>query len=154
MMEFERYGVMVAHQSQVMVGDTTSRALPTPVLIANPTNINLGELLWRIATPVMALLLMLLAIPLGYVNPRAGRSANLLIALMLAVVYSNLLSVVRVAVIQGKIPFSVGSWALHVLVVLIALFLFMWRINVNSPYHPLALRAKLRRRFHSRQAKA
>lgn len=154
MMEFERYGVLVARQSQMMVGDVTARALPTPVLIAHPTNPNLGELLWRIATPVMALLLMLLAIPLGYVNPRAGRSANLLIALMLAVVYSNMISVVRVAVIQGRVSFSVGWWVVHLVVALIALFLFTWRLKVHSPFHPLALWSRLRRGTHSRQANA
>jgi lipopolysaccharide export system permease protein len=154
MMEFERYGILVARQSTALVGDTTARALPTPVLIANPTSSNLGELLWRIATPVMALLLMLLAIPLGFVNPRAGRSANLLIALMLAVLYSNMISVVRVAVIQGRVSFSVGWWVVHSVVALIALILYMWRINVNSPYHPLALWAALRRGSKSRQAKA
>jgi lipopolysaccharide export system permease protein len=154
MMEFERYGVLVARQTPVLVGDTTSRALPTPVLIANPTNTNLGELMWRIATPVMALLLMLLAIPLGFVNPRAGRSANLLIALMLAVLYSNMISVVRVGVIQGKFAFSVGSWIVHLVVALIAIGLFFWRIKVNSSYHPLALWARLRRGSRMRQVEA
>ncbi|TCS33979.1 lipopolysaccharide export system permease protein [Paucimonas lemoignei] len=154
MMEFERYGILVARQSPVMIGDTTARALPTPVLIANPTNPNLGELLWRIATPIMALLLMLLAIPLGFVNPRAGRSANLLIALMLAVVYSNMISVIRVAVNQGKISFSIGSWVVHVVVALIALSLYAWRIKVNSPYHPLALWSRFRRGIHAKKASA
>lgn len=154
MMEFERYGILVARQSAVTIGDTTARALPTPALIANPTNPNLGELLWRIATPIMALLLMLLAIPLGFVNPRAGRSANLLIALMLAVVYSNMISVIRVSVIQGKVAFSVGSWVVHVAVALIALFLYSWRIKVNSPYHPLALWSRFRRGLQSRRVSA
>lgn len=154
MMEFERYGVLVARQSAAAVGDTTARALPTSALVANPTNPNLGELLWRIATPIMALLLMLLAIPLGFVNPRAGRSANLLIALMLAVVYSNMISVIRVAVIQGKVSFSVGSWVVHVVVALIALCLYTWRIKVNSPYHPLALWSRFRRGLHSRKVSA
>lgn len=154
MMEFERYGVLVARQTPALVGDTTSRALPTPALIANPSNPNLGELLWRIATPLMALLLMLLAIPLGFVNPRAGRSANLLIALMLAVLYSNMISVVRVGVIQGKIPFSVGSWAVHLVVALIAVGLFFWRIKVNSAYHPLALWTRLRHGSRIQQVEA
>lgn len=154
LMEFERYGILVARKSQALVGDTTARALPTRALLADLNNFNLGELLWRIATPLMALLLMLLAIPLGFVNPRGGRSANLLVALMLAVVYSNLISVLRVSVVQGKMSFAMAWWPVHAGVLLLAIFLFSWRIKVNSPYHPLALWAGLRRGMMQRQAKA
>jgi lipopolysaccharide export system permease protein len=48
-----------------------------------------GELLWRIGMPVSALILSLLAIPLSYVNPRAGRSANMLIAILIYAIYSQ-----------------------------------------------------------------
>ena len=154
LMEFERYGLLISRQSQALVGDTSARALPTMALLASRSTLNLGELLWRIATPLMALLLMLLAIPLGFVNPRGGRSANLLVALMLAVVYSNLISVLRVAVVQGKVSFGMAWWPMHAGVFLLVLFLFSWRIYVNSPFHPLALLAGLRRGMHQRQAKA
>lgn len=40
--------------------------------------------------PVSALILaQLMAIPLSYVNPRAGRSANMLIAILIYAIYSN-----------------------------------------------------------------
>ena len=41
--------------------------------------------------PLSALILALLAIPMSFVNPRAGRSVNLLFALLTYMVYSNLL---------------------------------------------------------------
>ena len=41
-------------------------------LIDDPAAANRGELLSRIGTPVAALLLSLLAIPMSFVNPRAG----------------------------------------------------------------------------------
>lgn len=154
LMEFERYGLLVSRQAPALVGDISAKALPTLALLAQPNRFNLGELLWRIATPIMALLLMLLAIPLGFVNPRGGRSANLMIALMLAVVYSNLISVMRVSVVQGKLSFLVASWPVHAVALLMALFLFSWRINVNSPYHPQMLWARLRRGGTLRQAQA
>ena len=92
LMEFDRYGVLVASQSKALVGDTSARATSTRELLSNRNNFNDGELLWRISLPLMGILLMLLAIPLGFVNPRGGRSANLLIALFLFVFYSNMLS--------------------------------------------------------------
>jgi lipopolysaccharide export system permease protein len=77
-----------------------------------------GELLWRIGMPVSALILALLAIPLSYVNPRAGRSANMLIAILIYAIYSNLMSVSQAWVAQGKLSFWVGVWAVHALMLL------------------------------------
>lgn len=49
-------------------------------------------MLWRIGMPVSAVILALMAIPLSYVNPRAGRSANMLIAILVYAIYNNLMS--------------------------------------------------------------
>ena len=122
-LEFERYATRI----QTKEGDepvATHKSTSTLGLIANPTRVNLGELLWRIGMPVSALLLALLAIPLSFVNPRAGRSVNLLFALLLYIMYSNLLSVSQARVAQGKLAFGIGWWLVHaiMLAVLVALF--------------------------------
>jgi lipopolysaccharide export system permease protein len=145
MMEFERYGVLVARQSEALVGDTSARSLSTMALLANPNNFNLGELLWRCSLPLMCLLLMLLAIPLGFVNPRAGRSANLMIALVLAVVYSNMVSVFQASVVQGRMSILLAWWPTHLVALLMILLLFTWRVKVNSRYHPAILWGRFRR---------
>ncbi len=151
-MEFERYGVLVAPQAGKLVGDTSARSLPTAVLLQQPNGYNLGELLWRLALPLMALTLMLLAIPLGFVNPRAGRSANLLIALLLFVTYSNMVSVLQAAVAQNRLSFALAWWPLHLLAALIVGFLFWWRLNVNSRFHPLVLWGAFKRARIARRA--
>ena len=138
LMEFERYGVLINSQSQGAAATSSARALPLALLIANPTSQNRGELLWRMALPLMGLLLMLLAIPLGFVNPRGGRSANLLLALLVFVVYSNMVSVLQAAVVQERLSLMTGWWPLHVLIALLVAFLFSWRILMNSRRHPLA----------------
>lgn len=154
MMEFERYGVLVSRQSQALVGDKSARSLPTMTLLTEPSRFNLGELLWRIALPLMALLLMLLAVPLGFVNPRGGRSANLLIALLLFVLYSNMTSVLQAAVVQGRLSFLHGWWPIHLAAALIVILLFSWRILMNHPMHPLVLWAGFKRQLLSRRAEA
>ena len=80
---------------------------------ATRRNQNLGELLWRVGIPISALVLVLLAIPMSFVNPRAGRSVNLLFALLTYIVYSNLLSVSQARVAQGRMDFGVGWWLVH-----------------------------------------
>ncbi|MDB5759033.1 MAG: lptF, partial [Burkholderia sp.] len=153
LMEFERYGVLINSQTPSSAATTSARALPLGLLIANPTPQNRAELLWRVALPIMGMLLMLLGIPLGFVNPRGGRSANLLLALLVFVVYSNMVSVLQAAVSQERMTLTEGWWPLHVLAALLVAFLFSWRILMNSRHHPLAYWNGFKRSvFHRRSA--
>ena len=93
-----------------------------------------GELVWRIGMPVSALILALLAIPLSYVNPRAGRSANMLIAILIYAIYSNLLSVSQAWVTQGKLSFWIGVWVVHALMLLPLSLLFYRRVVIRMPW--------------------
>ncbi len=149
-MEFERYGVLVSRQAPVITGDTTSRALSTKRLLEDSGGVSRGELLSRIASPLMGLMLMLMAIPLSFVNPRSGRSASLIVALMVFVVYSNLVNVLRNAVMFGQLPFSLAWWPLHVVIGLLVFTLFAWRMKVNSRYHPLVIWNALVRKIRFR----
>jgi lipopolysaccharide export system permease protein len=154
MMEFEKYGLLVSRQAQAVVGDKSARTLPLSQLIAAPTGANLGELLWRIALPLMAVLLLLIAIPLGFVNPRGGRSSNVLIALLMYVFYSNMISVFQAGVVQGRMSLALGWWPMHVLALATIAMLFSWRLNTNSRYHPLALWAVVKRMIFAPKAAA
>jgi len=129
LMEFARYALRI----EAKEGDepeATHKSLSTIALVENPTHANLGELLWRIGVPVSALVLALLAIPLSYVNPRAGRSINLLFALLVYITYSNLLSVSQAQVSQGKLAFGTGWWPMHVLMLAVALLLFVRHLSL------------------------
>jgi lipopolysaccharide export system permease protein len=154
MMTFEKYGVLVSRQSQALVGDKSARTLTLTQLLQAPTGANRGELLWRIALPLMSLLLLLAAIPLGFVNPRGGRSSNVLIALLMYVFYSNMISVFQAGVVQGRMQLMLAWWPMHVLALATIFLLFSWRLNVNSARHPLAWWARAKRRFVSRLAVA
>ncbi|MEO7032004.1 MAG: LPS export ABC transporter permease LptF [Herbaspirillum sp.] len=151
-MSFERYGVLVASQSNTTLGDQSARALPTMTLLQNQTPINLAELLWRVALPLMNLLLPLLAIPLAFVNPRGGRSANLMIALLLFVVYSNMVSVLQGSVAQARLSFGLGWWPVHLITLSIVTILFVWRVKGNSRFHPASAWARLKRHRSSKSA--
>jgi lipopolysaccharide export system permease protein len=151
LMQFDTYRVLVARKSETLVGDQSAAALPTTALVMNRTIFNLGELLWRCALPLMCLFLMLLAIPLSFVNPRGGRSANLLIALLLFVIYSNMVSVFQAQVTQGRMPFSLAWWPMHALALAMIMLLFAWRLKMNSRYHPLVIWAAFKRSLFKRE---
>ena len=128
-MEFGRYATRI----QTKEGDepvATQKSTSTFGLVASPTRSNLGELLWRIGMPVSALLLAMLAIPLSFVNPRAGRSVNLLFALLTYMLYSNLISVSQARVAQGNLAFSTGWWLVHAVMLVVLLVLFAQRMSL------------------------
>jgi lipopolysaccharide export system permease protein len=127
-MEFERYAVRIENK-EALGPVLTPRTLPLWDLIRNPLPPNLAELLWRIGIPVAALNLTLLAIPLSFVNPRAGRANNLGFALLTYMVYSNLLSVIQAWVAQGKLGFEIGVWVVHIVMFLLLVVLFWRRQN-------------------------
>jgi lipopolysaccharide export system permease protein len=147
-MEFERYSMRVATKAAVMDGELPANATSTEALLQEPSKVGRGELLYRIGSPITCLLLILLAIPLGFVNPRAGSAANLIIALLIFISYMNLLNLVQASVAQGKVEFAMAWWPLHLLVGLWALSMFAWRLNVNHRYHPKVLWAAYKRRHH------
>jgi lipopolysaccharide export system permease protein len=137
-MEFSRYAARVeAPAGQEPV--PTHKSLSTLALMRDPAEQNLGELLWRIGVPASALILALLAIPLSFVNPRAGRSVNLLFALLTYMVYYNLLTVSQARVSQGKLDFALGWWPVHAAMLLVLFLLFAHRLTLGG------LRLRLRR---------
>ena len=151
-MEFERYSMRVANKAAVLSLDTPTDAMPTELLLAQPSRQTRAELLRRISAPVTCLLLILLAIPLGFVNPRAGSSVNLIIALLIFFTYNNMTRLAEASVRQGKVSFAAGWWPLHAIAALCVLGLFAWRLNVNHRYHPRVLIASYKRRAHARHA--
>src|SRR5919198_710514 len=108
-MEFDRYAARI-EAKESRPPEVSHKTMSTWGLMMNPTPTNLGEVLFRVGVPISATVLVLLAIPMSFVNPRAGRSANLLFALFTYIVYSNLLSVTQAKVAQGRLDFGVGWW--------------------------------------------
>ena len=147
-MEFERYSMRVATRMPVAGGVLPPEAMSTMVLLENPSAKTRAELLARIAEPVTCLLLILLAIPLGFVNPRAGSAASLIIALLVFFTYLNLAKMAESSVYRGKAEFATAWWPLHLVVALWVAAMFAWRLNVNHRYHPKMMLAALKRRRH------
>ena len=127
--EFDRYAARIETKENLQP-EPTHKNSSTWTLMTHPTNLNLAELIWRIGIPVSALILVLLAIPMSFVNPRAGRSMNLLFALLTYMVYSNLLSVSQARVAQGRLDFSIGVWMVHAGMIVLLVVLFAQRMQL------------------------
>lgn len=80
-----------------------------------------AELHWRIAVPVMCVVLTLLAVPLSKLRPREGRYARFLQAVLIYFVYSTILSAAKVWIARGKVPEELGLWWVHLVVIALSL---------------------------------
>ena len=121
--QFEKYAMRIEmHETKTVIPSTKS--LPTIDLLRNPNPAYRGELAWRIGLPLSALVLALLAIPLSFVNPRAGRSLNLVLAVLVYMIYNNFLSIAQAWIAQQRIGLQAGLWGIHAMMLLLLLLLF------------------------------
>jgi lipopolysaccharide export system permease protein len=121
--EFETYSIRL-EPHETSHPPLITQALSSNDLLQNSNPKKNAEMQWRIAIPISALLLTLMAIPLSFVNPRAGNSATLLLALPIYIIYSNLLSIIQAMVGQSKINTLIGLWPVHIIFLLLTIYLF------------------------------
>ena len=96
-------------------------ARPTAVLLRSHDREQQAELQWRIALPVMAVVLTLLAVPLSRLNPRQGRYARVWLAGVLYVVYFYLVTLGQSWIERGTLPASYGLWWTHAVIIAAAM---------------------------------
>ncbi len=113
-LEYGRYAVRMETKEARGI-ERTPRNTPTHELMAVDQPAYRAELMWRISVPLSAIVLALLAIPLSFVNPRAGRSANLLLALFAYLLYNNLMTISQAWIASGRISFALGLAGVHLL---------------------------------------
>lgn len=114
-------------------------ALPSSALWGSTALRDIAELQWRFSAPLQTIVLALLAVPLSYASPRAGRGGSLILAVMVYLVYSNLLSVCQSWLGEGKIPPWMGLWWVHAVMVLL-FFILLRRSRPGSALSSLFAR--------------
>jgi lipopolysaccharide export system permease protein len=132
--EFEKYALRVeATEAQRDAPSTESKT--SRELFENNNSTNSAELQWRLAIPISALILVLLAIPLSALDPRSGRSANFVLALVIYVIYNNALSIIQASIAQEKISSSIGLWPIHLIFLGLTIYMLRRRL-LQRPIFP------------------
>lgn len=104
--DFEEYGVSTGGGSALGPGERQLSSISTRNLIKSPTPRNLGELAWRLGAAFAAINFVVIALALAAVNPRAGRSSNLIFVIFSFIVYTNVMSLGQGWVSLGIVSFS------------------------------------------------
>jgi lipopolysaccharide export system permease protein len=86
-----------------------------------------AELQWRFTIPLATIIVTFMALPLSHTNPRSGRYSKLAAALILYLVYSNLLGVGKTWIVQEKVPVWIGTWWVHIIAIVFTLILLKYK---------------------------
>lgn len=111
-LQFERSRLKVAEREEGGVR-LKQDAVPTGQLLASGLPQDRAELHWRLASPISAVVLVLIAVPLARTRPREGRYGRLVLGVLFFVLYSNLLAVGYAWIEDERVPASLGLWWVH-----------------------------------------
>lgn len=129
--QFTQLGRRIEPAEQTLVEPST-RAEQTLSLLSSPNPARKGELFWRLSIPLMGLMLTILAIPLGYVNNRMGRSFNFIAAVLIYLIYSNSLNILQGLVMHDRLSFWLALLIPHGLAFILAALLLHHRIRIYA----------------------
>ncbi len=113
-------------------GDDPRQARSTVSLWESDDPESQAELTRRLAQPMVLLMLLLLAPIMAQGAPRQPRYDKVVVAILLYVMYSNLVELARVWLVAGTLPSWMGTWWVHLGFAVVVLFawgreLLMWR---------------------------
>ncbi|MBI5330633.1 MAG: LPS export ABC transporter permease LptF [Betaproteobacteria bacterium] len=125
MAKYDAYAVRIPANTPGQLNEGP-RSLYLNEILTDPTPVKMGELVWRVGHSLCALMLCLLAIPLSYVNPRAGKSLNVVFVILIYVAYNNLVGVSDDWVARSRLSAAGAIFLVHGAMAIFVAYLF-WR---------------------------
>ncbi len=151
---FDVYRIRLEQGAPVGRTQDTVRSMNTVDLLRSAEPPARGELVLRFGFPLLTLALGLLAIPLAITNVRSGRAVNLILALLIYLIASNLFGAAKGAVSQDKINMLLALTLVPGILFMVTALMFWWRTVQMPSLLEMMYRLKQRGRDHSQQASA
>ncbi|MFT7674685.1 MAG: lipopolysaccharide export system permease protein [Gammaproteobacteria bacterium] len=126
--EFAEHGILIEHRPPKKNSSVRSEIKSPDQLRKSKKRTDRAELHWRIAIPIVLLVLGLLAVPLSYIAPRQGRFGKVGIALLVYIIYLNLMAFTKAKLEDGDLPMTINFWWIHGLF-LILMMALLYRRN-------------------------
>ena len=131
--KYETHSILI-EKGEAKARSERYSAMPSGLLLERGEARDLAELQWRISSSVMALILCMVAVSLANNGPRTGRYTGFFSAILVYIIYSNLLGVTRAWVAKGILAPWIGAIWVHLLVIIFLVLLlnrqkikFFWR---------------------------
>ncbi len=125
--EFEQHGILIEKKIKGARQRLRKKEKSPLILWKSSSLADRVELQWRIAIPVILVVLALLAVPLSYISPRQGRYGKVLIAIVIYIVYLNLMVFTRARLEADSLPLAINFWWVHLLFILLTFSLLIKR---------------------------
>lgn len=123
--DFEQYQAYLGYQSVEAESDKTAGLSLTELMNDNSLPAK-AEWQWRLTLILAVPLMALLAVPLSKVNPRQGRFAKILPALLLYLIYFLLQSSLKSAGVAGRLDSGIFMPIVNIAFLLLAIILNSW----------------------------
>jgi lipopolysaccharide export system permease protein len=121
--EFREHGIPIVTPEDKIGTEQDPDTRPTRELLGSKAPEDIAQLQSRASSPIMALILTLLAVPMSRLRPRQGRYARVGYAIVVYMIYANLLSAAKVWVEKGQLTPIIGVWWVHLLALAFGLYL-------------------------------
>lgn len=119
---FSEMGVRM-FDANVEVEITHSFTIPTMTLLDSPSATYRAQLYWRFSLPLMTIIVAIIGLSLSQVNPRQGRFARLLPAIVMFLAYYSMLMRLRDQIGKGVAGAEANVWLLHMCFLALGLWL-------------------------------
>lgn len=125
-LDYEQHGILIKKKSKP-AGKVHSVENSVAALWSSNRMSDRVELQWRIAIPILLVTLAIVAVPLSHIAPRQGRFGKVGYALVIYLVYINLIVMTRAQLEAGVIPMAINFWWVHLIFILFAAVLIYRR---------------------------
>ncbi len=146
--QYEKKGIYIPEQEMV-TKVSRKKSISTAELWKSDRVDYRAELHWRLSLPIGAFLLSVLALPLSYTTPRKGRYSKLALAILIYLIYSNLLGIGQSWVEKEVVPQWLGLWWVHGFAIILIFYWWLRRAGGLKQFfyrriqHPISNTAKL-----------
>lgn len=127
---FSRYGFRIP-QAETKALNLRTAAKTTDELWNSDNINNKAELQWRFALANATIVLALLSVALSRSDPRKGRFGKLFIAILVYLIYNNLLGIAETWYVRGNTLQILGLWWVHLVFLGLFVVLMVRHLGLN-----------------------
>ncbi|MBI3562522.1 MAG: LPS export ABC transporter permease LptF [Gammaproteobacteria bacterium] len=126
--KFGEHGIRLPDEPELQRPQLRQRAMSTIDIWRRGQIGDIAEIQWRFSAVLTCLGLAVLALPLSRTSARQGRYSKLAMALLIYIIYTNMVSVSLAWLRKGQISMWLGLWWVHVAAILLAVLLYIeWK---------------------------